>query len=93
MRTEFVCYRCGQWGYSPSHSPFHTAKCHKYGKVGHIQKVCQSRKPSAKADSKNSSKLPSTHHETKNSKVVKAVQKEASPQMGRAKERNKNGTD
>jgi len=49
--------------------------------VGHIQKISQSRKPSAKADSKNGRKPPSTHPETKNSKVVKTVQKEASPQF------------
>jgi len=43
-KTELICYRCGQSGHGPSHCTFSAALCHKSGKVGHIKKMCQSKK-------------------------------------------------
>ena len=35
------CYRCGKANHSPSKCPFKSARCHGYGKIGHINRVCR----------------------------------------------------
>ena len=43
-KNEFVCYRCRQSGHSPAHCSFQSAQCHKCEKLGHIKRMCQSKK-------------------------------------------------
>ena len=40
------CHRCGRNNHDQKDCKFHEAKCHNYGKIGHIAPVCRSaRKP------------------------------------------------
>jgi len=36
-----VSYRCGQKSHKPTSCPYKELKCHKCGKVEHLQKVCR----------------------------------------------------
>jgi len=62
-KTEFICYRCGQSGYGPSNCAFRAAQCCKCGKVGHIKKMCQSKKTPRGGGASNTrnNKPPFTH--------------------------------
>jgi len=38
-KIKLICYRCDS-----SHCALCTAQCHEYGRVGHIKKICHSKK-------------------------------------------------
>ena len=43
---EQYCYRCGKSTHKAAQCPFWTAKCHNFGKTGHLRSVCrQPKKP------------------------------------------------
>lgn len=46
LRVETLCYRCGD-AHDAKTCRFKEAKCHKCQKLGHIAKVCRSKKPAA----------------------------------------------
>ena len=47
LRVDAPCYRCGE-AHDARVCKFREAKCHKCHKMGHIAKVCKSKKPAAK---------------------------------------------
>ena len=72
-KIKLICYRCDS-----SHCALCTAQCHEYGRVGHIKKICHSKKTPRGWGCfkyKRSSKPPFTQAgQSKNSKPVRAVQ-------------------
>ena len=75
-KNTFVCYRYGQSGHSPAHCSFHAAQCHKCGKLGHIKRMCQSKKALRGEGTLNTRNSRPKQTESKNSRAIRNVQNE-----------------
>ena len=75
-KNEFVCYRCGQSGYCPTHYSFRSAQYHKCGKLGHIKRMCQSQKALKGGSTSNTRNSRPAQTESKNSRTTRNVQNE-----------------
>ena len=75
-KNEFVCYRCGQSGYCPTYYSFRSAQCHKCGKLGHIKRMCQSKKALRGGSTSNTRNSRPAQTESKNSKAIRNVPNE-----------------
>ena len=80
-KSTFVCYRCGQSGLRPAHCSFRSTQCHKCGRLGHIKRICQSKKALRGEGTSNTRNSRPTQTESKNSRTIRNVQNETTTEI------------